>query len=103
MVEKYLDCGSTWVVAILPILRDVLVLGSPHLVTFLTQDKNHAHRTQRRRNDKDQNSALQRVYHPRASRSGLSITEGTTLRESGQRHCKARHREQRNQPRITSF
>jgi hypothetical protein len=62
-----------------------LVLGSrrvdvlSELISLVSHNKNHAHRHEGRRDDKDEDSAAQGFYHPCPSRSGLRVTKGTAL------------------------
>src|SRR5690242_14304836 len=72
----------TVVAAILPVFAGIASpLRSPELRALVADDEDHAHRCQRGWNDKNQDSAAQRLNHPRSSGRGLSVAECTTLRE----------------------
>ena len=64
-------------------------LAPPNLIALVIHNKNHADRSERGRNDQDQDPALQRLNHSRARGSGLGVAERATL-------GKGRHRREQD-------
>jgi hypothetical protein len=73
------------------------------LISFVSHNKNHAHRHEGRRDDKDEDSAAQGFYHPCPSRSGLCIAKRAALRKGWGRadertYCDQRSGKQQKRP-----
>src|SRR5947209_7170423 len=72
----------------LPVLGGfATVVGASNLIEFAMNNKNHTDRSERGRENQDQNPALQCLDHSSAGRSRLSVTERAALgksRHSGQ-------------------
>src|SRR5579864_250922 len=99
-----MEFAIRFVLAILPVLTGFFCLSAPlELISFVMNDKNHTHRHERGRNDKDQNPTAQGLNHSSSCGGSLGVAKCAILGKYWKRDGQHNQSHQRAAKKKTPF